>query len=45
MDEFNALLDIAFQTVLAGFEELLFIRTDITQDIIRLLHAVGLLMC
>lgn len=43
--EFDALLDVAFQPLLAGFEELLLVRTDFAKDIGRLLRTSGLTIC
>ena len=42
MDKFNALLDVALQTTLAGLKELLLIRADVTKDVGSLLSTRGL---
>ena len=42
VDKFNALLDVALQTGLAGLKELLLIRADITKDVGSLLSTRGL---
>lgn len=43
--KFDPLLDIAFQPLLAGFEELLLVRADLAEDIGRLLCTIGLTIC
>ena len=42
VDEFDALLDIALQARLAGFEELLLVGADVAEDVVRLLRTRGL---
>lgn len=42
VDEFDALLDIALQARLAGFEELLLVGADVAEDVVRLLCTRGL---
>ena len=42
VDEFDALLDIAFQARLARFEELLLVGANVAEDVVRLLRTRGL---
>ena len=42
MNKFDTLLDIAFQTLFTGFEELLLIRANIAEYVGRLLCTIGL---
>lgn len=42
VDEFNALLNVALQTILAGLKELLLIRADVAKDVGSLLGTRGL---
>ena len=43
--KFNPLLDVALQSLLAGFKELLLVRADLAEDIGRLLCTIGLAIC
>ena len=42
MNKFDALLDVALQTLLARFEELLLIRADFAEDVVRFFGTGGL---
>ena len=42
MDEFDALLNIALQASLGGFEELLLVGANVAEDVVRLLCTRGL---
>lgn len=42
MDEFDALLDIALQALLARLKELLLVRADLAEDVFRFFGTRGL---
>lgn len=45
VDEFDTLLDIPLQTLLARFQELLLVRADFAEDVFRFLGSRGLGRC